>query len=430
MEERPDAAPLATSGLGRAEPPPALGLPADRTRGGMPTVAVLPFANVSGDPDHEYFAYGLTEDVIRLLGGHRWLRVLTRHATVAFRGREVDPREVGAALGVRYLVQGSVQKRGDRVRIAAELVGAADGRQLWSDAHDFELPDIFDVQTAMARQIAAAVEPELASVEQEVASRRSPESLDAWDFYQRGFWHLWGFTTPGFDEAEAMFRRAIDLEPELARAHAGLGYVQLQKAFYADPRDRPALLRDGMAAATTAVGFDGRDSFCRCVLGRAYGMQRRYDEAIAELEETIAMNPSFAQGYFALAFTLNWCGRYDEAIALVERACELSPRDPHLWSFHHARAVAHLALHELDSAEHFARRACRLPNATSWSFATLASVLGHLGRSEDAAATVAELLRRKPRYTRAQAREDLFFCADQALIDRYLHGLGRVGLPA
>jgi TolB-like protein/DNA-binding winged helix-turn-helix (wHTH) protein len=433
VSERPEAAaepaPTPMRGSGPSAPVDApRPSPAGESEGGMPSVAVLPFANVAGDPDHEYFAYGLTEDVIRLLGGHRWLRVLTRHATIAYRGREADIREVGAQLGVRYLVQGSVWKRGDRVRITAELISVEDARQLWSEAYAFDLVNIFDVQTSMARQIAAAVEPELASVEQAIVARKPPQNLDAWDSFQRGFWHLWAFTTPGFDKAEAMFCRAIEIEPGLARAHAGLGYVRLQKAFYAEARERPALLRDALEDAKTAVGFDGRDAFCRCVLGRAYGMQRRYDEAIAELEETIAMNPSFAQGYFALAFTLNWCGRHDEAIALLDRACELSPRDPHLWSFHHARAVAHFSLDELPSAERFARQACRHPNATFWAFATHASILGHLGEAADAA--MAELLRRKPGYTRDRAREDLFFCGDTAFIARYLHGLGRAGLLA
>jgi TolB-like protein len=397
---------------------------------GKPSVAVMPFANLAQDPDYEYFAYGLTEDVIRAIGRNRWLRVLTRHATIGYRGQEVPAREVGAALGVRYIVQGSVRKIGARVRIAAELVRAEDNTQLWSDVYDLPLPDIFDIQDAMARQIAAVIEPELASVEQEIASRKPPASLDAWDCYQRGLWHLWGFTSPGFEEAEALFRRSVELEPGLARAHAGLSYVQLQKAFYVDPKDRPALLRGGMVSARTAVALDERDSLCRCVLGRAYCLQQHYQAAVAELEETIAMNPSFAQGYFALAFTLVWCGRQDEAIALLETACELSPRDPHLWTFHHCRAVAYFSMGELKSAEFFARKAHRHPSATSWASATLAATLGHLGRSREAADVVAELLLKRPGYTLSGVRDDLFFCADEQFIARYLEGLALAGLPA
>jgi TolB-like protein/cytochrome c-type biogenesis protein CcmH/NrfG len=396
----------------------------------MPSVAVLPFVNVTGDPEHEYFAYGLTEDIIRLLGRNRWLRVLTRFATVGYRGLDVDPREVGAALGVRYVVEGSVRKLGDDVRITAELVSVSDARQLWSEAYEFSLPQIFDVQESMARQIAAVVEPELASVEQELASRKAPESLDAWDCFQRGLWHLWGFTTPGFDEATAMFRRAAELEPGLARAHAAVGYVDLQKCFHGDPKDRPQLLRNALVATRAAVALDERDSFCRCALGRAYCLNRHYDDAVAELEATIAMNPSFAQGYFALAFTFVWCGRAEEAIPLIETACDLSPRDPHLWAFHQTRAFAHIALDELQSAEFFARQACRHPNAPAWPFATLTSVLGLLGKHDEAAAALAELTARRPGYRRAWARDDLFFCADEAFVGRYLEGLERAGVPA
>jgi TolB-like protein len=403
--------------------------PAVAVEGRKPSVAVLPFQNVSQDPDHEYFAYGLTEDVIRLLGRNRWLTVLTRHATAAYRGTAADAREVGAALGVRYLVEGSVRKLGERIRITAELVAAETGSQLWSEVYDLDLADIFDIQDAMAKQIAAVIEPELASVEQEIAFRKPPANLDAWDCYQRGFYHLWGFTTPGFAEAEAMFRRATELEPDLARAHAALSYVHLQKAFYGDRRERADVLNAAMAEARTSVALDERDSLCRCVLGRAYCMQRHYDDAIAELEATIELNPSFAQGYFALAFTLVWCGREDEAIALIETAAELSPRDPHIWTFHHTRALAHFALDEMKSAAFFARKASRHQNATYWTFATLAAALGHLGAHEEAADVVAELLARKGDYTQEYAREDLFFCADPAFVERYVEGLALAGVP-
>jgi hypothetical protein len=317
--------------------------------------------------------------VIRLLGRNRWLTVLTRHSTYAYRGKEVDPREIGAALGVRYLVKGSVRKMGQRVRITAELVSTEDGSQLWSEVYDIELADIFDIQDAMAKQVAAVIEPELATIEREIAFRKPPQNLDAWDCYQRGLWHMWAFTTPGLDEAEAMFKRAIELEPGLARAHAGLSYVYLQSTWHRDPSRRCELLQKAMASAKTAVALDERDALCRCVLGRAHCLAKHYEEAVAELEATIELNPSFAQGYFALAFALVWCGREDEAIALIEQAVELSPRDPHLPSFYNARAFAHFSLGELKSAAFFARKGTRMLNATYWPFATLTASLGLLG---------------------------------------------------
>jgi TolB-like protein len=395
-----------------------------------PSVAILPFENVSEDAEHEYFAYGLTEDVIRLLGRHRWLTVLTRHSALAYRGRDVDPREIGTALGVRYLVKGSVRKMNERVRITAELVSTEDGSQLWSEVYDIALADIFDIQDAMAKQIAAVIEPELATIERELAFRKSPQNLDAWDCYQRGLWHMWAFTTPGLDEAEAMFKRAIELEPGLARAHAGLSYVYLQSTWHRDPSRRRELVREAMESAKSAVALDERDALCRCVLGRAHCLAQRYEEAIAELEATIELNPSFAQGYFALAFALVWCGREDEAIALIEQAVELSPRDPHLSSFYNARAFAHFSLGELKSAAFFARKGTRTPNATYWPFATLTASLGLLGAKQEAEAAAAELLERKPDYSCSFAREDLFFCANQGFIERYAEGLRRAGVPA
>jgi TolB-like protein/DNA-binding winged helix-turn-helix (wHTH) protein len=410
--------------------PASATLPGAATRGRRPILAVMPFANVSQDPGDDYFAYGLTEDVIRLMGRNRWLTVLTRHSTASHRGAEVDPRSVGAELGVGYLVQGSVRRMGEHVRITAELVDAESGGQLWSEAFDLDLADIFDIQETMAEQIAAAIEPEVADIERQTAARKPPERLDAWDCYQRGFWHLWGFTTPGFQQAEAMFRRAIALEPGLARAHAGLSYVYFQRAFAEGPEHRPALIGTAWESAREAVRLDERDSLCHCVLGRAYTVMRNYPEAVAALKNTIALNPSFAQGYFALAFAHVWNGREEDAIALIERAVELSPRDPHLRTFYTTRAFAHFSLSELESAAAFARRATRLRDTTHWAEAVLAAALGLMGQRAEAETVVRALLDKKPGFTPASAREDLFFCPNDALIDRYEEGLRRAGVPA
>jgi class 3 adenylate cyclase/TolB-like protein/Flp pilus assembly protein TadD len=396
---------------------------------GKPRVAVLPFTSGTANPDYAYFGYGLTEDIIRLLGRARWLDVLTRHSTQLFHGGPASAREIGAALGARYLVEGTFSKRGDQVRITAELIEAETERQLWSEVYAFELADIFDVQEEMARQIAATIEPELSSVEQEIAARKPPGSLDAWDLYQRGFWNLWAFTQAGFETAERLFREAIELDPGLARAHAALSYVKLQECFYADPPDRPALLSAAFRAAETAVRLDERDSVCHCVLGRALCLMRRPDEAIAALTKTIELNPSFAQGHFALAFTLVWCRREDEAIALLERAADLSPRDPHLWTFHHARSMAHFALGEMEQAELFSRRAIRQPNATYFPYTALVAILGLTGREEECPSAIGQLLAKKPGYSLSLARADFDYCVNEGLRESFLLGLRRAGIP-
>jgi TolB-like protein len=411
-----------------AQPAPASAAAAPAPSVGRAAIAVLPFANLNHDPDAEYFSYGLTEDIIRLLARHRWLTVLSRHSTFPFRGRDVDPREIGIALGVRYLVQGGVRRRGERVRITADLVCAETGTQLWNETFEHDLPDIFMIQDTMAQNIAAVIEPELAAVERELAARKPPENLDAWDCYQRGLWHLWGFTEPAFAEAEAMFRRAIALEPGLARAHAALGYLSFQQALLT-ATDRPRRMAESLAAARQAVALDERDCASQCALGRALGLYRDFPPAIGAHERSLELNPSFGQGYFAFGDTLLWCGRAEESIALAERAVELSPRDPHIWAFRNVQALAHFILDEHDTAIEYLRIALRHPNASYRVVSNLVATLGLVGAHEQAAQVRAELMRRKPGYSIAEARENYFFCADERFLARYAEGLRAAGVP-
>jgi tetratricopeptide (TPR) repeat protein len=183
-----------------------------------------------------------------------------------------------------------------------------------------------------------------------------------------------------------------------------------------------------LATAQRSVALDERDCMCLCVLGRAHTLYRAYEPAVAALERSIALNPSFAQAYFALGFTHTWCGRAVESISLSERAVELSPRDPHLWSFHAMRSSAHLMLGELEAAANFARLAIRHPNATHRPVANLLAALGLAGREEEAGEALAELRRRRPGYTVATARDDLFYCADDDFIARFAEGLRRAGV--
>lgn len=394
-----------------------------------PSIAVLPFGNMSGDPENDYFSYGLTEDIIRLLARNRWLSVISRHSTIAFQGRVVDAREVGELLGVRYVMVGSVRKSRDTVRITAELVRAADGKQLWADKYDLQLEDIFDIQEEMARQISATIEPELSKVEQQLAARKAPESLDAWDCYQRGLWNLWRFTTPGFDLAEEYFRRAIDADPNFARGYGALGYVNVQRAFIDEPKDRGGRLETALRQSRQAVALDELDCFCHCALGRALCLNQQNDEALAALDVSLELNPSFAQAYFAQGFNMLWHGREIEAETLLDRATMLSPRDSHISSFHHVRSWAHFSLGEYDIAVEFARRAIRQPNVTYQAYATLAASLGLLGDATQAKSVTAELLQRKPNYSTGTARQEFFFCNDVGFIDRFVEGLRVADVP-
>lgn len=274
-----------------------------------PSIAVLPFENISNDPQNEYFSYGLTEDIIRLLARNRWLSVISRHSTIGFLGGSVDAREVGAQLGATYVMSGSVRKSEGLVRVAAELARASDRQQLWSEKYEFQLLNIFDIQDEMARQIAATIEPELSKVEQQLAARKPPESLDAWDCYQRGLWNLWRFTTPGFDTAEEYFQRSIAADPTFARGHGALSYVNIQRSLYDAPEARGPRLKAALHQARTAVSLDELDCFCHCALGRALCLTGQNEEASAAIGVSLELNPSFAQGYFAQGFNHLWSGR-------------------------------------------------------------------------------------------------------------------------
>jgi len=400
------------------------------SRGVKPSIAVMPFDNLSNDRENDYFSYGVMEDLIRLLARNRWLTVISRHSTTAFAEPDFDIRQVGEALSVRYLLVGSVRKTSDTVRINVELVRAADGTQLWADSYNVPLADIFDIQEEMARQISATIEPELAKIEQQLASRKPPGNLDAWECYQRAVWHICAFTPSGFDQAEQFLHRAIEIDPELARAHGALGYLNVQRALYREPHMRPALLEEGLRAARTAVALDERDCMCHFVLGRALCLLRRNDEAAAALDLAMELNPSYAQAYFGQGFNYLWSGRAIDAEALLDRATMLSPRDSHVWSFHHVRAWARFALGELEPAARFARQATLQPNVTYRAFATLTAALGSLGARQESGLAVADLLARKPTYTGQFARQEFFFCNDESFLDRFVAGLRAAGIPA
>jgi len=397
------------------------------------SIVVLPFTNLSSNAEQEYFCDGITEDIIVLLARYRWLMVISRGSSFVYKNHHADARQIGAALGAHYLVEGSVRRLGQRIRIAAQLIDATDGAHLWAEHYDRSLEDVFALQDEIGRTIASAIEAELSDLQREIAHRKDPDDLDAWDWHQRGLWHFYRFNNAGFVQAERMFDQAIAIEPGLGRAHAGRALVQVQDAFYGDPAIREATLDAAKLSGQRAVECDAKDAACHFALGRAHRLRRAYAEAIVELEHAIELNPSFAQAHFALGHTLLWSGRKREAIGLSDRAERLSPRDPHLWTFHHSRAQALFLLGDLKEAEEFGIKATQQPNATYWPFATLAATLGMSGQLTKASAVVKELLRRKPDYNCRYIRQDFFFWNESEkrdVAELYVEALTRAGVPA
>jgi len=393
-----------------------------------PTVAVLPFENVSRDPHEEYFSDGITQDIITALSKHRSLLVVARSPSFAFRGHTVDVRRAGADLRADYVVEGSVARAGMRVRIRVRLVETESGAYVWADQYDRELDSIFEVQDQIVATIAARIEPEVGNAERLRATRKSHSALRAWDCFHLGMKHFYQSTATDNQEAQRFFRRAIELDQELAQAYAWLAYAEVLEMVYFDAEPNTARLDNAIATARKAVELDERDAMTHFACGRALLAGKVYEDAIAELQSAVELNPNLAVVYCGLGDSLAYEGRFREAMPCFERAIQLSPHDPQRWSCYAYRALAHLLAGEFESAVEWGTKATRVPNCHYWAFAHRVAALGYLQRPAESAAAIAELMRRKPGFSCSFARERLFYIRESQHIERYLEGLRRAGL--
>ena len=406
-----------------APPDKALPLP------DKPSIAVLPFTNMSGDPEQEYLADGLAEDLITALSKNRWFFVIARNSTFTYKGQAVEVKQVARELGVRYVLEGSVRKAGNRVRVAAQLIDATTGAHVWAENHDREIEDIFELQDEMTQTIVAVVEPELGAFERERAARKPPESLDAWETYQRALWHMWTFTRDGTVEALRLLQRAHELDPTFASVYAHEAYSHYLYLIlgYAESPDES--LAAGLAAAKKAIALDDKDPVAYFALGRVLMMQGEHDASIAELEMALRLNPNFAQAYHGLGFALALSGRLEEAVKCLEMAIRLSPRDPLTWGSTVVHSLTSTLMHDFEEAVRWARMAIREPRAKGYGpQATLAAALGNLGQLDEARAAVGKALEAKPDLSLSYLAKTLPTKKPGGL-DPYLDGLRKAGLP-
>ncbi len=395
-----------------------------------PSIAVLPFVNMSGDPEQEYFSDGITEDIITELSRFRSLFVIARNSSFHYKGTSPKVQDIGRELGVAYVVEGSVRKVGNRVRITAQVVEAASGNHIWAERYDRDLEDIFALQDEITQTIVGAVEPELSAAERERAARKPPGSLDAWETYQRGLWHLWGFTKDGMAEAQRVLRRARELDPGFATAYAFESYAHYLDVILGYAEAPGESLEAASTAAKQALALDDKDPVAYFALGRVYMLQGKHDASIAELETSLALSPSFAQAHHGLGAALMLSGRLEEAAEALDKAIRLSPRDPVLWGTMSFRSMTCNLLQQYEAATEWARRAILEPRSAGGGFfsqAVLASALGNLGQIAEAREAVDEALRRKPDLSLAFL-EALLPTKQPGGLARYLDGLRKAGL--
>lgn len=370
---------------------PGAAAPESRGVPERPSIAVLAFENMSGDPEQAYLADGIAEDILTGLARVRWLVVTSRNSSFAYREGGMDLKRVARDLGVRYLLEGSVRRAGERVRVTAQLIDAVEDRHLWAERYDRNLSDIFDMQDEITAIILGAIEPELGLAEQARARRKPPESLDAWDLYLRGQWHMFRYTAEDNVTAQECFRQAIELDPDFAASHSGLAYACFHAAIEAFTDDPAARIAEGVKAARRAVSLDDRDAMAHGVLARILNLNREHDDAVIAGRTGVELNPNIAQVRHGYAQALIFVGRAEEALAQLDEATRLSPHDPNLWAFMVVRAWALLALGRDEEAADWARRAAAQPTAMLWPTAVLASAYGNLGRRDEARAALQRL---------------------------------------
>jgi adenylate cyclase len=348
-----------------------------------PSVAVLPFTNMSGDPEQEFFADGIAEDVITALSRYPSLFVIARNSSFTYKGRAVDVKQVGRELGVRYVLEGSLRKSGNRIRVTAQLVEAETGKHVWAERYDRDLADIFALQDEITDAVTIAIAPAIADAEQHRAMRKPPGSLDAWAAYQRGLWHLSKFSADDNALSQRFFQQAIDLDPSFSGGYGGLARAQsLALDFHG--RGLPETLDSAEALARQAIALDGADAEARSWLGHALRRRGDYEGGRAEAERALAISPNLAAAHAELGRSLVFSGRLEEGVAALETCIRLDPRAPTLGSVLNQIALGLYFSREYEAAVEAAKRAIRsypdFPNTYRW----LAAALGQMGRTAEA----------------------------------------------
>jgi adenylate cyclase len=348
-----------------------------------PSIAVLPFTNMSTDPEQEFFADGIAEDIITSLSRYPSLFVIARNSSFTYKARAVDVKQVGRELGVRYLLEGSVRKAGNRIRVTAQLVEAETGKHVWAERYDRDLPDIFALQDEITEAVTIAIAPAIADAEQQRAMRKPPGNLDSWAAYQRGLWHSSKATAEDNALAQKFFQQAIDLDPTFSGAYVGLAIAQAQAADF-QTRGRAETMSSTEVLARRAVALDGGDAEARSLLANTLWCRGDYEGALAEAERAMAMTPNLAFAHHMFGTSLIFSGRPKEGLAALERSIRLDPRHPRSEVRLNQVALGLYLSGDYLGAVEAGKRAIRsypdFPNPYRW----LAASLGQLGRVEEA----------------------------------------------
>jgi len=397
----------------------------ERTTTDRPSIAVLPFANMSGDPEQEYFADGISEDIITGLSKLRWFFIIARNSSFAYKGKAVDVKRAARELGVRYVLEGSVRKGGNRVRITAQLIDAATGNHIWADRYDGELTDVFALQDEVTRKVVAAIEPKLLEAEGVRSQNRSPEDLGAWDLVIQANSLFWRMTRTEGHAAIATLKRAIERYPDYGPAHSMLAFMLLLSQLTGWNRDESAA-KQAAALAKRAAELDDSDPWVHMALGYVAFSMRRTDEAVEEFRQALELNPNFAAAHGYLGFALAMAGRSDEAIPHAEQAIQMSPQDPQNAIFNTAIAVALYLAGRYPEAVAFGRKALQQRTQFTSGHRIYVASLAQAGQVEEARESLSQLKEAFPEMTIAWIERYVPYTAGPRA--KFLEGMRKAGL--
>jgi TolB-like protein len=402
---------------------PALALPE------RPSIAVLPFFNLSGDPTHDYFVDGVVEDIISALSRISGLFVIARNSSFTYKGRAVDVKQVGRELGVRYILEGSLRKAASRVRITGQLVDAATGANLWSERFDGKIDNIFDLQDQMTANVVGAIAPRLEHAEIERAKHKPTESLDAYDYYLRGMWKFRQVSRSAIDEALPLFYEAIQRDPEFASAYAMAAWCYSLRKINRWSTDPEREIAEGTRLVRRAVELGQNDAVALASSVHALAhLAGDLDGGIASADRALALDPNLAAGWFVGGFVRIWRGQPEDAIERLARAMRLNPLSPDMHRMEVGTAIAHLLAGRTEDALSWAEKASRDKAGRAFPIGILAAIYACAERRDEAWLAVQQLHQLDPELRLSNLGEWLPFRRPQDL-ETFADALREAGLP-
>jgi adenylate cyclase len=392
-----------------------------------PSIAVLPFDNLSGEPEQEFLADGIVEAITAALSRIRSFFVIARNSAFIYKGRATNVRDIGSELGVAYVLEGSVQKAGNRIRIIVQLIETEGGAHVWTARHDGTIDDIFDLQDRITEQVAGALQPSIRIAEIERSRRKRPQDLGAYDYAMRAMPHVWALEKDESAKALELLDQALAIDPTYPLALSLAGWCHAQRSVYNWADDIAASQALARTLAERAAELSGDDPLILAVLGAVHTFIRNHGTARVLLERAVTLDPNAAWAWSRLGWLENYAGRPERAIENFERALRLSPLDPMNFNNHVGMGAAREIAQDYDKAVAHYRRALEERPHAMWIYRSLSTSLCGAGRMEEASEAYAEMMRSYPGLTISKFRQAMVFSAPT--LDRMVDNLRKLGLP-